>query len=83
MPELKQVSQQVDMHESYSRYYTQPQKEHAYNLRQVDNHAALDLHPEGSGRAAYTNHAAYDGDFYEEDLHERAFTKYGKKSLFI
>jgi hypothetical protein len=81
LPELKQASQQVDMHESYSRtnYFTHPQKEHAYNLRQVDNHASIDLHPETSRRAAsaaYTNHV-FDGDFYEEDLHERAFTKYG------
>ncbi|KAI6176730.1 hypothetical protein M3Y97_00830500 [Aphelenchoides bicaudatus] len=72
------------MHESYTRtnYFTQPQQEYAYNLRQVDNHATIDLHPEANhtsrrpnSAAAYTNHV-YDGDFYEEDLNERAFTKY-------
>lgn len=86
MPERRQAAQQVDqldMRESYSRtnYVTHPQPEYAYNLRQVDNHASIDLHPETARRpspaAAYTNHV-YDGDFYEEDRHERAFTKYGK-----
>lgn len=73
----------VNMHESYSRtnYIHPPQQEYAYSLRQFDNHGAIDLHPESgttrrAASAAYTNHV-YDGDFYEEDLHERAFTKYG------
>jgi hypothetical protein len=72
------------MRETYSRtnHFTHPQPEYAYNLRQVDNHGTVDLHPEPPRRpnsaAAYTNHALYDGDFYEEDRHERAFTKYGK-----
>jgi hypothetical protein len=80
LPEVRQVSQQVDMHESYSRsnYAHPPQKERAYNLRQLDSHAAMDLHPEGGRRSALYTNQVYDGDFYEEDGHEKVFTKYGK-----